>query len=371
MKSRNFAYKAAMVLSMVAAIGFTACGDDSSNSTPAAPTIETPASSATVADPNQNPAQTPSENPVENPGQVQDPTQNPIQNPEENQATQDPASSSTSTEATAGCAAGDTPAPATFSQDVFNDIGDVYKNIQCNEKVIFLVRHGERENFTGSASALTEDGFEAAIKAGQKMPGTEHFKYIYSGMERTKQTAMGFAAGRGEITYTTTYAEGSDELEHFTVISPEFVADTMAVLRDGWFLKDKDARDANMKQDSITNVNVLYAAWAYDGKYADVFYELDARSQELIGMIVSDYAAMPKYTLVASHDQVLMPLTVWATERKIDLRLHNPDMPRNWLNYLAGLAIIVNDKNEIRYAPIKGINDVVMPNGTIIDGGVQ
>lgn len=245
--------------------------------------------------------------------------------------------------------------PATFTLGEFNAIGDVYKNIQCNEKVIFMVRHGEREGFTGSASALTEDGFDAAVKAGQTMIGEGNFKYIFSGMVRTYQTALGFAAGRGEVTYTTTYAEGSDELEHFTVISPEFVADTLTQLKDGWFLKDKALRDQYKEQDSIKNENVMLAAWAYDNKYADVFYDLETRSQELLALLVKDYAAMPKYTLVASHDQVLMPLTVWATQKQIDLKLHNTTAPRNWLNYLAGIAIIIDNQNNIRYAPIKAM----------------
>lgn len=263
------------------------------------------------------------------------------------------------------------PIPAVFTQSDFNDIGDVYKNIQCNEKAVFIVRHAEREGFTGSVSALTESGFEAALHAGTKLAGPGEFKYIFSGMTRTMQTALGIAAGRGDVTYTTTYAEGEDGNEHFTVVSPEFSADTITQLKDGWFLKDKDLRDQYQKADSIKNSNVLYAAWAYDGKYADAFYDLNDRSQELVNLIVKDYAEMPKYTVVASHDQVLMPLTVWATEKQIDLKLHNVEAPRNWLNFLAGVAIIINDKNEVRYAPIKGMDDSVMPDGTIISGGVQ
>ncbi len=248
------------------------------------------------------------------------------------------------------------PVPFTFPMDQFVDVGDIYKNIQCNEKVVFILRHAERQSFTGSASTLTEDGFQAAIDAGKKLIGPEPFKYIYSGMTRTKQTAMGVAAGRGEITYTAEMGFDEEDVERLFVTSPEFVADTIPELRDGWFLKDKDLRDVYIKQDTITNVNMMYSAWVYDGKYADVFYDLEARSLELIGLMVKDYASMPKYTMVASHDQVLMPLTAWATNKQIDLKLHEITS-RKWLDYLAGVAIIINDKDEVRYVAARGMDE--------------
>ena len=99
----------------------------------------------------------------------------------------------------------------------------------------------------------------------------------------------------------------------------------------------------------------MYAAWAYEGLYSDVFYDLEERSQELLNTyVLKDVASLPKYTLIASHDQLLMPLLVYLTNKQINLRLHEPTPPRNWLTFLAGVAIIVNDKGEIRYAPIKG-----------------
>lgn len=355
MKSKVFSTPAFATLAMVAAlstagISLTACGDDSSSG-PAANSGTTDTPNNEQTDPNGNVTPNSSNSVTDPNGEIT--------------SSSDIAGGNTAEESCVN------PSPVDFSASTFNDIGDVYKNVQCNEKAIFIVRHAEREGFTGSVSALTEAGFEAAVHAGTKLAGPGEFKYIFSGMTRTMQTALGIAAGRGDATYTTTYAEGEDGNEHFTVISPEFTADTITQLKDGWFLKDKDLRDQYQKADSIKNSNILYAAWAYEGKYADAFYDLNDRSQELVNLIIKDYADMPKFTVVASHDQVLMPLTVWATEKQIDLRLHNVEAPRNWLNYLAGVAIIINDKNEVRYAPIKGMDDTVMPDGTVISGGVQ
>ena len=242
------------------------------------------------------------------------------------------------TPTTNDCADGQVPSPATFPMNDFVDIGEVYKAIQCNEKVVFIIRHGERDQRTGSSSRLTDYGVETSIAAGQKIAGPDTFKYVFSGMVRTYQTAMYIAYGRDPSIDTT-----------------QFVADTIKQLADGWFFKDSDLLQEFTTRDSIKNVNVAYSWWVYEGKYAEAFYDLDTKAKELINdYLVKDYAAMPKFTLAASHDQVLMPLTVWATGKEIDIKLHNTTGRKNWLNNLAGVAIIINDKNEQRYVAVKG-----------------
>lgn len=256
-------------------------------------------------------------------------------------------------QADAGCAAGQVATPVDFPLNDFIDIGDIYKSIQCNEKVIFIVRHGERERFTGNESALTEDGFAEAVAAGQKIVGAEPFKYIFSGMTRTYQTALGFAVGRGEETFEMTTVLDADEVEHLAFVSPTFKPDTLKQLKDGWYVKDKDLQKEYEVRDSIRNVQVMYTSWAYENAYADVFYDLNDRSLEILDLVVKDYATMPKYTLAASHDLVLAPLVIWATNKEIDIKIHDPSSNK-WLNYLAGVAIIINDKNERRYVAVKG-----------------
>jgi broad specificity phosphatase PhoE len=243
------------------------------------------------------------------------------------------------------CAEGEVPTPVDFPQNEFTDIGDVYKNIQCNEKVVFMIRHGERSrNYSGKEAPLTDDGIEEAIAMGAKLTGPGEFKFIHTGFVRTYQTALYAAVGRGQ----------AQVLEDGTAVN--FVADTVTQLTDGWFMKDKEKRDEYQAADStLKNVNVMYAYWAYEGLYTDVFYDLEERSKELLNTyVLKDVASLPKYTLIASHDQLLMPLLVYLTNKQIDLKLHSPTPPRNWLTFLAGVAIIVNDKGELRYAPIKG-----------------
>lgn len=322
----------------------TACSDDSSSGNPADPATQ-PGTDTTQVNQQQT-TETNDSTQTTNPADVQGepvtgdstatldpPPTNPEQGQGDSTATQPGIDTNPGTQ-TSGCAEGEIPAPVEFPLTDFVDVGEVYKAIQCNEKVVFLVRHGEREAGIGSESPLTEDGALEAEEMGAKLTGDVDFTFIHSGFLRTYQTVEHIAIGRGQ--------------------GDRFVADTIRELADGWFLKDKDMRDSAMKADSITNVNVMYAAWVYDGSYADIFYDLEARSNELLNTyVIKDFAQMPKYTVIASHDQVLMPLTAFATQKQINLRLHDPTS-RNWLCYLAGVAVIINDQNQVRYVPIKG-----------------
>ncbi len=341
---------------------FSACSESSSSSsTPVSPiTSDTDSTQVNPQQPDQ-PLVTPTDSTsTTEPAPITDPVVDPVSGdstvtvlpiPEDTSAQQQPETPDTSSTVTppepvvVACAEGEVPTPVDFPQNEFTDIGDVYKNIQCNEKVVFMIRHGERSrNYSGKEAPLTEDGIEEATAMGAKLIGPGEFKFIHTGFVRTYQTALYAAVGRGQ----------AQVLDDGTAVN--FVADTVTQLTDGWFMKDKEKRDEYQAADStLKNVNVMYAAWAYDGLYSDVFYNLEERSQELLNTyVLKDVASLPKYTLIASHDQLLMPLLVYLTQKQIDLKLHSPTPPRNWLTFLAGVAIIVNDKGELRYAPIKG-----------------
>lgn len=338
---------------------FSACSESSSSSsTPVSPiTSETDSTQVNPQQPDQPQVSPKDSTEATEPAPITDPVVDPVSGdstvtvltPEDTSA-QQPENPDTSTvtppePVVVACAEGEVPTPVDFPQNEFTDIGDVYKNIQCNEKVVFMIRHGERSrNYSGKEAPLTDDGIEEAIAMGAKLTGPGEFKFIHTGFVRTYQTALYAAVGRGQ----------AQVLEDGTAVN--FVADTVTQLTDGWFMKDKEKRDEYQAADStLKNVNVMYAYWAYEGLYTDVFYDLEERSKELLNTyVLKDVASLPKYTLIASHDQLLMPLLVYLTNKQIDLKLHSPTPPRNWLTFLAGVAIIVNDKGELRYAPIKG-----------------
>ncbi len=213
----------------------------------------------------------------------------------------------------------------------FADIGNAYHNVGPDEKVVFVLRHAERERDTDRETPLTEDGCLQAQSVGQKLVSGTDFVYAHTAYVRTEQTALNIAIGRGQT---------------------EFIHDTIPELTGGWFVKDQELRESYYRRD--TNSNAIVALWAYDGMFADAFYDLEERSLEVIhNYLIKDYAEMPKAKVIISHDEFVVPLIAWATNKTASIRFKEG---RWWINYLTGVAIIVNSNNEIRYIGIKGLD---------------
>lgn len=220
----------------------------------------------------------------------------------------------------------------------FADIANAFHTVAPDEKVVFVLRHAERESGVGRETPLTENGILQAQSVGQKLVSADEFVYAHTAYVRTKETACNIALGRGQV----------------QVCDDSFVSDTIAELTGGWFIKDEDLRDSYVgSTGKDTNTSVIVSLWAYDGQFADAFYDLEERSREVINTyLIKDYAEMPKAKVVISHDEFVVPLIAWATNKTASIRYKRG---RWWVNYLTGLAIIVNSKNEVRYIGIKGL----------------
>ena len=220
----------------------------------------------------------------------------------------------------------------------FADIANAFHTVAPDEKVVFVLRHAERESGVGRETPLTENGILQAQSVGQKLVSADEFVYAHTAYVRTKETACNIALGRGQV----------------QVCDDSFVSDTIAELTGGWFIKDEDLRDSYVgSTGKDTNTSVIVSLWAYDGQFADAFYDLEERSREVINTyLIKDYAEMPKAKVVISHDEFVVPLIALATNKTASIRYKRG---RWWVNYLTGLAIIVNSKNEVRYIGIKGL----------------
>lgn len=220
----------------------------------------------------------------------------------------------------------------------FADIANAFHTVATDEKVVFVLRHAERESGVGRETPLTENGILQAQSVGQKLVSADEFVYAHTAYVRTKETACNIALGRGQV----------------QVCDDSFVSDTISELTGGWFIKDEDLRDSYVSSTGKdTNTSVIVSLWAYDGQFADAFYDLEERSREVINTyLIKDYAEMPKAKVVISHDEFIVPLIAWATNKTASIRYKRG---RWWVNYLTGLAIIVNSKNEVRYIGIKGL----------------
>lgn len=296
---------------------WTACSDDSSGSSnPQVPegTELSSASETQEGDPTTDPTITSSAS--ENPNTEVPSTETPTSSAEAG----DPGTTETFV-----------PEELVYDTIGFADIGNAWRNVAPDEKVVFVIRHAERESGVGKESPLTANGELQAQSVGQKLiGGTEDFVFGHTAYVRTEETARNIAIGRGQTT---------------------FVHDTISELTGGWFVKDSDIRDSYITKD--TNTSVLVSLWAYDGLFTDAFYDLETRSQEVIDTyLVKDYSEMPKAKVIISHDEFVVPLIAYATNKTASIRYHRG---RWWVNYLTGVAIIVNSNNEKRYIGIKGL----------------
>lgn len=228
----------------------------------------------------------------------------------------------------------DNYAPSEIALDSIGlaEIADVWKNVKCDEKVVFVLRHAERETSVLKESPLTPEGQIQAMTVGAKLLGSAKFAYAHTDFVRTEETCNFIALGRGEDTLT---------LAH----------DTIPELTSSWYIKDTLIRETYISKD--TNSNSVVSFWAYDSLFADAFYDFATRNQEVIdSFFVKDYAVMDKAKMIISHDEFIVPLVVYATDKQVNYRKRKGAW---WIDYLSGLAIIVNSQNQVRYIGVRGI----------------
>ena len=221
-----------------------------------------------------------------------------------------------------------------LDENGFATVADVYKSLTADEKAVFIIRHSEREDDVAIETELTANGVKMAQDLGATLKSDEEFSYITSGFVRTNETANNISKGRGEASL------------------PKLI--TNYDITGNWFLKisaDSLAQYAtklNMKGSSVE----LMAHWAYEGGYPDVLYELAPRAEEFMQkVILKNLSKWKRVSIMVSHDILVMPLTVFGSNKKVALKYHED---YHWINYIAGLAIIIGTDNSMRYVPVKG-----------------
>ncbi len=223
----------------------------------------------------------------------------------------------------------------------FVDIQDVYDGLKDNERVIFVIRHGKRGDDTSISGTLTSDGKEQARDLGKRL--TKHRQDFLLGASeflRAHQTVEYIAKGRGQQ---------SD------------IRDTFPELNDNWYEKNHEASEKAKSE--CGGGWELTSKYAYTGAYTTgenaAFYKLDERSVELIvDVLLAKYNdPSQRFVMLSSHDKVMVPLVAYCTNFKVNLRKYDGG---KWLNYLAGVAIIVDELGNRRYVPVKGLDSAFM-----------
>jgi broad specificity phosphatase PhoE len=259
---------------------------------------------------------------------------------DQSSSTELPVSLSSSIEQSSSSAIIETPPEIVLDKDGFATVADVYKSLAPDEKAVFIIRHSEREDDVALETELTANGIQMAQDLGATLKSEEEFSYVTSGFVRTNETANQISKGRGEAT------------------SPKLI--TNYDITGNWFLKisadslAKQATALGLKGSSIE----LMARWAYEGGYPETFYEMEPRAQEFMqAVILKNLSKWKRITIMVSHDIFVMPLAVFGSQKNVALKYYED---YHWINYIAGLAIIVDAQNNLRYIPVKGAESGVI-----------
>lgn len=335
---------AAFGLMTLSAIGvFVACGDDSSS--PAAPEVSNPSpvSSSSVA---EIPGiQTPDVPPVSSSTDVQVPPADDLDdngNPA-GPFNQEVSSSGSVADVTPGVVGGPyngTPAPisAVPDEDGFYYIADVYKAVPTTSKIAFVIRHSERQSCESQESKLTPEGIAHAQALGADIGGDEPFYYTSTDFIRTRETASNIAAGRGETAEVVTWD----------------------AINGGYFLKTSSSEFDELVQKrggSWKNMSQFIYDAPVTNKYvaqhiADYIYDIMPRGDQFIKEVVLDNMAnWKRVSFLATHDVLIEPLIVYATNRTIDLKFYESE---RWANYMSGVAVVVDAAGAVSLYPVRG-----------------
>ena len=221
--------------------------------------------------------------------------------------------------------------------DGFTDLVEVYANLKADEKVVFVIRHSERTDDTGPTGHLTDNGKKYARDLGARLAavGKEDFYYGYSGYTRTMETCENIAQGKGQSNYSL---------------------DVLSYMVGDWYAKDVSKVDSYMESDG--GGWMVYSKYAFTGAYSDAFYDLEARSEELIQYnILLNLPSMKRVNVMCTHDFLVVPLLAYTTNGHANVKYYEK---WKWVNYMAGVAMIVSPDGSVRYVPVKGLESGVM-----------
>ncbi len=223
-------------------------------------------------------------------------------------------------------------------EDGFYDIGELYKAVPKTNRIIFVIRHSERESSLEKESPLTENGKEKALNLGKKLFAEEAFYYASTDFVRTRETCRYIAEGREEENFGVDIWHGVDG-NYFLRVSDDSLSHFAKNRGGAWQIISRWAyADSTMSENLASRVNAL-------------FYDLFERGKQFVEETVAQGLKKNRVSVMVSHDVLLEPLTVYATNRSIDLRFYKSG---RWIAYLAGVAIVVDENSNVELYPVRG-----------------
>ena len=241
--------------------------------------------------------------------------------------------------------------------DGFYDMGDVYKAVPKTSKVAFVIRHSKRQKNLGKESQLTPIGVQMAQTLGSKLVSDESFYYASTDFVRTRETCNNIAIGRGETDAEVVTWDGINGGYFLTV--PSDTLDALVSTRGG-----------NQKYIAQYAYDEIMAAPSFEDQLKSYFQDFFPRANQFVNEVILEN--MPRWkrvSILVSHDMLVEPLIVFASNRTIDLKIYQPDY--RWVNYLSGIAVINDEAGCVTVLPVRGDSVGWMINTQEIDESVQ
>ncbi len=173
---------------------------------------------------------------------------------------------------------------------------------------------------------------------GTKLVGDESFYYASTDFVRTRETCSNIAIGRGEADAKVV---------------------TWDAINGGYFLTvPSDTLDALVsKVGGNPKYIAQYAYGAPFSNFADVlpsyFYDLFERGNQFVSeVVVANMSNWNRVSVLVTHDMLIEPLIAFVSNRTIDLRVYEGNF--RWVNYLSGVAVIVDEANKVTVLPVRG-----------------
>ena len=98
----------------------------------------------------------------------------------------------------------------------------------------------------------------------------------------------------------------------------------------------------------------VFSKYAFAGAYSDAFYDLKTRSEQLLeDEILANISTMKRVNFMCTHDYLVEPLIAYVTGCHSIIRFYEN---LRWVNYLAGVAMIISADGSVRYIPVRGLD---------------
>jgi broad specificity phosphatase PhoE len=328
-KKSAFSFCSVLALALTAVLA--GCGDDSSSS-PSSP-AQNPTSSSGAQLPDAGTT------PTNSSGSLPDAGTNPASSPD----AVNPTSSTIDSPENGSFTFATTPGALALApdEDGFYDMGDVYKAVPQTSKIAFVIRHSKREkNNLGTESQLTPIGIQMAQTLGTKLVGEESFYYASTDFIRTRETCKNIAVGRGEADVEVVTWDGIDGGYFLTV--PTDTLDALVSSRGG-----------NQKYIAQYAYGAPFTNAAVAAVIPGYFYDLFERGNQFVNeVIVANMSGWKRVSILVSHDMLVEPLIAFVSNRTIDLKFYQT--PFRWVNYLSGIAVIVDEAGAVTALPVRG-----------------